>query len=1205
MPQPAPRCARRGAARALPLLLLVLLLCLGGLWWALSGSGQAPGAQRAALPGAEREAGVQGTPIDEDLGGTAATAPDGPGAAGRAGAAASGVRLRGDGRLTGLVTERESGAAVAGATVELLTLPPVGQRFLGRFLRLSGLGDEFARRGEPAAVTTSDALGRFEFRGVRRGSYHLDARGPAHAMEATATARVLDSGEGGPVELFMRPAGAIAGRVLRPDGSPAPRARVVLEPGPGSFLASAQSGWLRLVETRADERGAFAIEGLPPADHYEVSAWSPGHAIAHALDVPVAVGLRTEVTVTLRAGGTLEGRVLAEPAGGAEGEPQPIAGAHVGAVPRGLRHLRMIEEVLLATHTVTDEQGRYRMHSVPEGDIDVMAFSPEWLPARGGPVTVLEGLPSAADDIVLAAGPMVSGRVVDGDGRPVPGVLVRWDLVDWRRLEVDFTLAPLLHQALEGFAYPTTDLEGRFRAGAFAGRAPYRMDFVKGGYASRSYRWDPASGEQELEVVLARGGAIEGVVMDLERAEPVTSFTVFAPRRVELSQDAPGRFNFFSGGETFESPLGRFLLSPVEAGSAELIVSAPGYVSTTVEGVAVAEGETTRGVIVALVRGGVVRGEVVDPDGRPAPGARVLALHDDGPVRRGGAGRDEARRRARAGGVPPLPPAVLGYAANLGFLDDRSARTDGAGRFELVGVEPGRLRIVALHPDWCAGASGVLELEGDSPLSDVRVELESGGGLVGTVLDRHGRPLEGALVIVAAPARFAGDASTPAGGLYSGRTGASGAYRIERMTPGSYVVVLARGDEALDLATVLGRLDLDVVTVPQGEPVRHDIVDQAAGACRVHGVVSDAGRPLTRGRVTALYLEADNVLGVDFKVARVNADGSYEFEGLAPGEHLFRVEGAGVPVSRVVEVPDLPEERIDLFAHEGVVAGRVLEERTGEPVPGARVVVRSAERSRGTGLLGAFLARDGFALRATADRDGAFEVRRVPPGRHELLVEVPGPARERLGAPEARTLELREGERRSDLTLHLPSALGLEGRVLDSEGRPVGGARVRALRADGSDLRPQGARAEPDGSFRIGGLAAGTYLLLASAAGHADGRLEGARVEPGGVPVEVVLPRGVEVVLRVRRPDGSPVAGARGRLTRRDAGPEAALEAERAVEDLFGADSASDGSGRVELGRHAPGSYELSVWRGLSRTSVPDVELRPDETLRTLDVVLP
>ena len=134
--------------------------------------------------------------------------------------------------------------------------------------------------------------------------------------------------------------------------------------------------------------------------------------------------------------------------------------------------------------------------------------------------------------------------------------------------------------------------------------------------------------------------------MDLERAEPVTEFTVSGLDRVMSEAGQPGRFNPFSGGETFEDAAGRFRLEGVEPGEVSLSFRSVGYLTEVVDEIIVVEGQPTRGVIVRMQPGGLVSGVVVDSEGLPVRGAQVVAV-SRGQRNAGRQNRREGRNRRR------------------------------------------------------------------------------------------------------------------------------------------------------------------------------------------------------------------------------------------------------------------------------------------------------------------------------------------------------------------------------------------------------------------------------------------------------------------------------------------------------------------------------------------------------------------------------
>src|SRR5690606_11073991 len=93
----------------------------------------------------------------------------------------------------------------------------------------------------------------------------------------------------------------------------------------------------------------------------------------------------------------------------------------------------------------------------------------------------------------------------------------------------------------------------------------------------------PKTTPGEVVVPIHRGGAVEGVVMDEARGEPVGTFTVGGGDLVDVEADSPGVMNPFSGGTTVEDATGRFRIESVRPGKSTLVIRAPGYLPSSVE----------------------------------------------------------------------------------------------------------------------------------------------------------------------------------------------------------------------------------------------------------------------------------------------------------------------------------------------------------------------------------------------------------------------------------------------------------------------------------------------------------------------------------------------------------------------------------------------------------------------------------------------
>ncbi|MBM3989731.1 MAG: carboxypeptidase regulatory-like domain-containing protein [Planctomycetes bacterium] len=1177
---------RLGRARPLVLALVGLAATLAGLWWAL----RTPCAQTLVAQ-ADAAAMDPNVPRSEPLENPEAAAAErvdtrAPEVVGDGYTLVPHVRLTGAGTLSGRVLDRASGEPVAGAGVELLTLPPVGQEFFGRVLRMAKTSAAYATRTQAVAVAASEADGTFVFSGVRAGTYYVQARGAWSVPDNVVRAKVAAAGDGGGLDVFVRRGGRVIGRVVTPLGRAVVGAEVMLTLGPGNAIESLRSGDVCFAKARTDEQGGFVLAGVPPGEGYDLTASGAGFALSHALDLRVVAGQDTLATIEARSGGNVAGRVVSRAADGALGAA--IAGAHVAVAPRGLRDLQFAEELLLQSHVVTGADGTFLIEHVPAGEFDLVGVADGHVPAKGPRALVVEGVIARTDDFELPTGPRVAGRVLDSSGAPLEGVTVRWNSVDFRNFDFDFSFAPLLATAIEGFEYPKSDADGRFVAGAFAGEAPYRVEFYKSGFEDTHHRWDPSQEPEGFEVRMERGGAIEGIVIDASRKQPVTSFTIETTDRVEVQADAPGNANPFSGGLLVEHAQGKFRIDPVKCNeSVRLTFRAKGYVETSLDELKVKEGETRRGVIVELRPGGAIAGFVRDGEGRAVAGAQVFALPADKAER--------ARPRGRDRGVAPqlerLPPGLSDFAAQLGLLGDRAVTSGVDGSFELVGLDAGATFVLASHRDYVIGRSEpvvVVALE----RAQVSIELTQGGGVFGVARDRFARPVAGAIVLALSPTNLAGEGSSHGGGVYQSRTDASGNYRITRMVGGSYFLLLTRGDEALNPMSFLGTLNFDLLTVPPEELVEYDIVDTSSGATRVYGTVTDDGRAVGRGNITAISFEAEGMLGVDLKIAQIQSQGRYEFAGLAPGEYQFNIDapGDGRPSVRVVaEVPDAPEFRLDLRYPLGAVEGRVVGGAARTPLAGVEVTLRLAERARSSGWLGRALAQEALVRRGRTNADGEFRIGALGAGRYAVSVRAPAPREDgpRYASLSDVAIDVDEDRVRAGLELSLPEAVELVGRARDGAGNPVVGAQIFARRAGVEGGVPERATSREDGSWRFATIAAGRHDLSATADGFADLERQGVEALPsGGTPLELVFEPGILVRVKVLGANGQPASGATGRLVPK--GRAAVVDERdvgRAFNNIFSGQGVSDAKGMLGLGTYGAGEYLLEVQRGIERAS--------------------
>jgi protocatechuate 3,4-dioxygenase beta subunit len=244
-----------------------------------------------------------------------------------------------DGVIRGTVLGPD-GAALADAwvTVSAERAPPHPEAGPGpsrRVVMIAQTDDDAPSGGVPPTLT--DASGRFEVRGLRRGAYRVAAAGKA----GTARGRLEGVATGSDVTLRLALLRALEG-IATLDGKPVGELTVTLTGGePRS-------------ETFHDADGKFRFERVDPGA-YTVRVTAAGGGSGEAA-VTVADAPETKVAVALVANGRVTGRVV-----GADGKP--VAGAPVVLAPfsPGGRLQIAIE----GEPQRTDAQGGFSLEAAP------------------------------------------------------------------------------------------------------------------------------------------------------------------------------------------------------------------------------------------------------------------------------------------------------------------------------------------------------------------------------------------------------------------------------------------------------------------------------------------------------------------------------------------------------------------------------------------------------------------------------------------------------------------------------------------------------------------------------------------------------------------------------------------------------------------------------------------------------------------------
>jgi hypothetical protein len=552
------------------------------------------------------------------------------------------------------------------------------------------------------------------------------------------------------------------------------------------------------------------------------------------------------------------------------------------------------------------------------------------------------------------------------------------------RVAITGSAAVVLTDERGGFSIPVPDAE------------TVRVTFSKAGYALVTAvltRADlTATSAVPMRVRLSRGGAISGRVVDGSGA-PVMLATVTARRTGASAAEA--------ALSTTTNDLGDFRIGGLAEGTyttfarppASLIGGAPAAREAALAAAA-AEGPTVSVGLGADI--GNINFTIELP---PAPALNASAPAPD----------PQATGSLRGRVVGPdglaVPRALVRATRNLAVA--RTAETDARGQYVIDRLAAGEYTVEAQKygfinrqygQDRTSSTGRRVSVQEGQAVDAIDVTLLRGGAITGIILDEFAEPVQGVAVNAMQVLTVAGRVRALKVPSSGGRTDDRGQYRLFGLQPGSYIVQAAVGDE---LAAANGYVPLyypgtQIVDQATKTAVGLGSVTPAIDftlapdrAYRVTGTVLDvSGKPASVGVLIATS-ERSRSMGTEPVPGRTNADGSFVFTNVPPGDYVIQAMGSstaglppdsrGVPqpgsrefASAFVIVGNTDPVPVQLRMSAGATLnGRVVYE--GMPTPPAQGVVllaRPADFDRGP-LIGA--GPMGFTLRP----DSTFEYKGV------------------------------------------------------------------------------------------------------------------------------------------------------------------------------------------------------------------------------------
>tara|TARA_R110002073_G_scaffold3074_1_gene20522 strand:- start:17501 stop:20290 length:2790 start_codon:yes stop_codon:yes gene_type:complete len=609
----------------------------------------------------------------------------------------------------------------------------------------------------------------------------------------------------------------LEGQVINAEDDPVAGAIVTLDSRPPRF-------------TKTAEDGSFFFDSLV-ARNYDVVAQSKDGAAG-----PVTARLsetNDPIILVLRAGGTVNVHV---------NEPGGTALANAQVELRGI--------AVQAANT--DAAGLASFAQVPVSYYEVIAKASGYAPQRSTVVVSRSGA-SAEVSLTLKAGAMVSGVVVDPDGKPVAGAQVLYQgASDWS-VRADARLDHVLSESDGSFTIAALP-RGSFRFVADA------KNFAQG--SSEVIALDGESETTGVEIRMEPSAILRGRVLSADG-------TPIAAARVRVAAKGAGVVRRDGGvRQAYTDDEGKYEVRELRRRAYE-VVALHETASSEIVNADLSKAPFDATLDLSLSIDGVIAGIVVDSNDEPMAGAQITLFPDF----RKGASRSDSEWRMR------------GLSTEL---------TDAGGKFRVSGLAPNtayRVRAVpgtSNNPGRAWLSEGTPARTGDE---DVRIVLRADGGIRGKVALANGE----------APELFTVSVGWQRGTPFSSK---DGSFELSDLPPQTFTVVITGPgiDEARvkDVVVNAGEYtDVGSITAKKGRSISGTVLD--LGGSPIAGAKVSAGRVIFGDGSSSEAGSVQNPMARATKTVTSGEDGRFSIYGVVGGDLSIIADhetiGRSMPVS--------------------------------------------------------------------------------------------------------------------------------------------------------------------------------------------------------------------------------------------------------------------------------------------------------------------
>lgn len=451
--------------------------------------------------------------------------------------------------------------------------------------------------------------------------------------------------------------------------------------------------------------------------------------------------------------------------------------------------------------------------------------------------------------------------------------------------------------------------------------------------------------------------------------------------------------------------------------------------------------------------------------------------------------------------------------------ESRVATTDAQGRFEIKELPAGRYTITASKGGFVAlqygqrrpSESGTpIELGDAQTIDKLSIGLPRGSVLGGRITDEFGEPVANASVTAWRYA-YAGGARRmqPAGQNGRDTTDDQGHFRLFGLPPGDYYVSATLRGNGPEVTDPMGELSGYASTYFPGTTNAADaarvtlaVAQENTGInfgliatrlVKVSGqVLTSDGSAATNGMIVLLPAGADGRPGLAMQQGgngnRIDQTGTFRVSNVAPGRYQVQARSGGrefelARMDLAVGAEDV--DRLTLVTAPGaMVSGNVISD-TGEPFDFKAAQLQISARPGTPDMPGIGAAMNG----ARVGDDWSFSLRNVTDA---VIVRTGGPQGWTLKSVSLNGQDITDtptefpaGQAVTGMQLMLTKKISaLTGQITDTKGNPVLDATVVVFPANDKLWTFQSrfikaARPDQDGKYRVTGLPAESYLVVA------------------------------------------------------------------------------------------------------------------------------